>query len=164
MKGAVGNANDSQGRPPAPDGNANDSQVGGRQGALRLAPPGGGYQDVYTISGDALPVAPAPVALDPRIAELSTVGIPRVWIRVAREIGFDSFMAMWRILMQGGHIDERCRVVVPNYQRYLRFQRNRMIRQLIDDGHDVAEIRAQVKAATGEDVSESHIRRASQRA
>lgn len=154
MKGAV----------RSEDGNANESQVGGRQGALRLAPPGGGYQDVYTIFGAALPGASTAGAQDPRIAELGTVGIPRVWIRVAREIGFDAFMTMWRILMQGGHIDERCRVVVPNYQRYMRFQRNRMIRQLIDDGHDVTAIRAQVKAATGEDVSESHIRRAAQRA
>lgn len=142
--------------------NENETQVGARQGTLRLPSPGGGYQNIYTAPSAALKTRAD--AADLRIAELRKVGIPSVWIRVAREIGFEAFMAMWRVLMQGGHVDERCRVVVPNHARYLRYQRNQLIRQLVEDGHGIAEVRAAVKTATGEDISESHIRRAAARA
>jgi len=144
---------------------ANASQVGGRQSPLRLPFPGGGYQDVCTVSAAGVGApAGARAAEDPRIRELRDVGLPRIWIRVARTIGFDAFVAMWLVLMQDGHVDDRCRVVVPNYTRYLRFQRNRLIRQLVGEGFGVDEIQVAVKAATGETVSESHIRRASARA
>lgn len=156
---ALGNASGSQ------RGNANASQVGGRQSPLRLSPAGGGYQDVCTDFGAAVGVAGAARAADdPRVRELRDVGIPRVWISVAREIGFDAFMQVWRVLMREEHVDERCRIVVPNLERYMRFQRNRLIRQLVAEGYGVDEIREAVKGTTGEDVSESHIRRAAQRA
>lgn len=166
MKRAVGsgdgNAIDSQVARPAASGNANESQVGGRQECLRLAPRGGGYPDIC-MPTDAALSAPARAA-DPRLAELRRVGLPRIWISVAQAIGFDAFVAMWRVLMQGGHIDERCRVVVPNYSKYLRFQRNQLVRQLILDGYGVQEIQAQLLQTTGETLSEYHIRRVAQRA
>jgi hypothetical protein len=152
MKRAVGSG----------DGNAIDSQVGGRQACLRLAPGGGGYPDIC-MPTDAALSAPARAA-DPRLAELRRVGLPRIWITVAQAIGFDAFVAMWRVLMQGGHVDDRCRVVVPNYSRYLRFQRNQLIKQLIAEGFGVAEIRDIVYQTTGETISESHIRRSAPKA
>jgi hypothetical protein len=162
MKGAVRNANATHAPPAAAHANANDSQVGARQAALRLSPPGGGYQDVCNTSNAALS-APA-AAADPRVAELRRVGLPKVWIRVAQEAGYDAFMVMWRVLMQGGHVDDRCRVVVPNYSRYLRYQRNQLVRQLIADGHGIPEIQHQVEQSTGETISEYYIRRAVARA
>lgn len=169
MKGAVPHADSSASAPGNESDSrredANGSQVGGRQSPLRLPAVGGGYQDVCTIFGAGAAAAAALRAAvdDPRIRELREVGIPRVWIRVARAIGFDAFVTMWQVLMKEEHVDDRCRVVVPNYGRYLRFQRNRLIRQLIAEGFGVDEIRVEVKKATGEDVSESHIRRAGQR-
>ncbi len=131
--------------------NANDSQVGGRQQALRLAPGGGGYQNVCTAPGDAVgaPAAPAPTT-DPRIAELRRVGLPRIWIALAQAIGFDAFVVAWQTLMRHGHVDDRNRIVVPNLQRYMRFQRNQMIRQLVADGFGIDEVQQKVKDATGE--------------
>lgn len=128
---------------------------------MRLPQRGGGYQHICTDSGAAVP--PPAAGADPRIDELRMVGIPRIWIRVARVIGFDAFVSMWQVLMQATHVDQRSRVVVPNYTRYLRFQRNRLIRQLVAEGHGVDEIRDLVKQATGELVSESHIRHAARR-
>lgn len=143
--------------------NENEMQVGARQASMRLPQRGGGYPDVCTIFGAAVPAPNAAGADDPRIDELRIVGIPRIWIRVARVIGFDAFVSMWQVLMQATHVDQRSRVVVPNYTRYLRFQRNRLIRQLVSEGHGVDEIREVVKQVTGEVVSESHIRHASRR-
>lgn len=137
---------------------ASESQVGARQAPLRLPGGGGGYQDVYTSRGAAVG-APAPAA-DPRLAELRRVGLPRIWIAIAQAIGFDAFMAAWQILMQHGHVDDRNRVVVPNLQRYLRFQRNQLIRQLVAEGCGIEEVQEHVREATGEILSESHIRRA----
>lgn len=138
--------------------NTNDSQVGGRQRPLRLPAGGGGYQNVHTPTGAAVGARRA--AADPRLAELRRVGLPRIWITIANAIGFDAFMAQWQILMQHGHVDDRNRIVVPNLQRYMRFQRNQLIRQLVLDGLCLDEIRQRVQEATGEMLSESHIRRA----
>jgi hypothetical protein len=33
-----------------------------------------------------------------KIRELETMGLPAVWIEVAKTIGYDNFMAMWTIL------------------------------------------------------------------
>jgi hypothetical protein len=107
-----------------------------------------------------LPKKNAAAARDPRIAELRAVGIPRIWITVAEAIGFEAFMSVWQVLMHAGHVDDRCRVVVPNIARYMRFQRNQLIRALIADGHGVASICEIVSQATGEIISESHVRRA----
>jgi hypothetical protein len=145
--------------------NENESRVGGRQPGLRLAPRGGGYQDICTASGPAFGSPPPGAAADdPRIAELRRVGLPRIWITAAQAIGYDAFMVLWRVLMSAGHVDDRCRVVVPNYARYVRYQRNQLIRQLVADGFDVDEIRERVAGATGETLTESHIRRAAARA
>lgn len=148
------------------DADANESQVGARQQALRLPGGGGGYQNVCTPPSAAVGApaagAAAVAAADPRVAELRRVGLPRIWITIAQTIGFDAFLAAWQILMQHGHVDDRNRIVVPNLQRYLRFQRNQLIRQLVAEGFGVDEVRERVAAATGENLSESHIRRAAQ--
>lgn len=151
-KSAVRNEN----RPHPRRTDANGSRVGGRQGSLPMPVLGGGYQDIH--HPRETPVKAA--AADPRIAELRAVGIPRIWITAAEAIGFEPFMRLWDVFMQAGHVDDRCRVVVPNMARYLRFQRNQLIRRLLEDGHASPQICEIVEAVTGEKISESHVRRA----
>lgn len=158
MNSAVGNENAPQRVPGSAGENANESQVGGRQQSLGLRVRGGGYPDICTDS-IAAGSAPAARGADPRIDELRTVGLPRIWITVAQEIGFEAFMRLWHVMMRYGHVDDRSRVVVPNFSRYTRFQRNQLVRNLAMEGLDVDEIREAVNRATGEMISESQIRR-----
>jgi hypothetical protein len=78
---------------------------------------------------------------------------------VALRIGFDAFMSLWQVLMREGHVDDRNRVVVPNYSRYLRFQRNQLIRELDDEGLTADEIRRHLRKVTGQELDITHIRR-----
>ena len=96
---------------------------------------------------------------DPRLEELRRIGLPRVWMAVALQLGFDAFMSLWQVLMREGHVDDRNRVVVPNYSRYLRFQRNQLIRELDDEGLTADEIRRHLRKVTGQELDITHIRR-----
>jgi hypothetical protein len=78
---------------------------------------------------------------------------------VALQVGFDAFMSLWLVLMREGHVDDRNRVVVPNYSRYLRFQRNQLIRELDEEGLSADQIRLEVKKLTGQDLDITHVRR-----
>lgn len=78
---------------------------------------------------------------------------------VALQLGFDAFMSLWQVLMREGHVDDRNRVVVPNYSRYLRFQRNQLIRELDDEGFTADEIRRHLRKTMGQELDITHIRR-----
>lgn len=130
--------------------------VGARHGPGATALSGGGYLDICNDFGAALPASPS---ADPRLDELRRIGLPRVWLAVAIQVGFDAFMSLWLVLMREGHVDDRNRVVVPNYSRYLRFQRNQLIRELDEEGHTADQIRREVKRLTGQDLDITHVRR-----
>lgn len=137
---------------------ANDSQgVGGRHENRSHPHQGGGYPDICSDFGAA--VGTVASGADPRLEELRRIGLPRVWMAVALQLGFDAFMRLWQVLMREGHVDDRNRVVVPNYSRYLRFQRNQLIRELDEEGLSADEIRLHLRKVTGQALDITHIRR-----
>lgn len=133
---------------------ARQAGVGGRQPDPGLPGRGGGYLDVCTspVSGSAEP--------DPRLAELREIGIRRTWLRVARVVGFERFLQLWRILSEDPQVqDERGRVYVPSITQYFRYQRNRLILSLAQENRGPDEIQRIVAEQLREQVSEKHIQR-----
>lgn len=95
--------------------------------------------------------------------ELRGMGLPAVWLEIARQIGVDAFLAMWRLLDRARpEWSDRLGVIevqLRPYQSYLRFQRNRYIETLHEQGRTPAEIHEALQATLGEVVSARHISR-----
>lgn len=88
------------------------------------------------------------------------MGLGRPWAAVARAIGFDAFVAAWRVLDSMPEVlDDRHRVGVPAFSTYLRYQRNQAIRDLAARGHTNAQIAQRLRAEVGETISDYHIAR-----
>jgi len=91
------------------------------------------------------------------------MGMPTVWIDVARAIGYDAFMAMWAILDRAVHLRSESESMIEVQMRRLasfrRFQRNRFIETLAASGLADREIQDQLAAQLGEKLSRSHISR-----
>ena len=96
---------------------------------------------------------------DPRLDELSSMGLPRTWLQVAEAIGIDAFLQMWRILDadESLHEDNMVQAHLRPYRSYLRFQRNRYIETLAALRVPCATIREMLKRQLGEEISERHI-------
>jgi hypothetical protein len=128
--------------------------VGGRQARPRWSRRGGGYLYEFTSSN---------VWEEAKIRELETMGMPGVWLAVAREVGYDRFMAMWRILDRSVQLrsesESMIEVQLRRLSSYHRFQRNRFIESLVASGFGDKAIRDMVKAQLGENLSLSHISR-----
>ena len=134
--------------------------LGARQGFP--APPGGwgGSRDECTAPNSAVGRAAPRADADPRIRELRRMGIGRVWIEVARAIGFEAFIAAWQVLDSlPDVVDERHRVCVPRFTTYLRFQRNELIRGMAARGHSRPQILQELRRQVGENLSEEHLSR-----
>lgn len=131
--------------------------VGGRQAEPPPPAGGGGYQD--TCGFFKFWPAAAPKKRDPRLDELSAMGMPRTWLQVAEAIGFDAFLQMWRILDadESLHEDNMVKAYLRPYRSYLRFQRNRYIETLAALKVPCATIRDMLKRQLGEEISERHI-------
>lgn len=142
-----------QRRITAPDGIETPPHgVGVRQERPRATKAGGGYQNICNKNERDLTGS----LLD----ELRALGLQRAWLSVAAHIGVNNFLVMWRVLCD--EVDTRGdmqRVYVPRFRTYLRFQRNRVIMALSSEGKDSRAIRTELKASTGEVVSETHIDR-----
>lgn len=131
--------------------------VGGRHPDPATDPRGGGYPDVCTEPAFG---AAAGAARDPRLAELRRIGIRRTWVRIAEDVGFDHFMRIWRRLAEDPQVkDERGRVYVPSITQFFRYQRNRLILSLAEEGKEAHEIHRVVADQLCEEVSEKHIQR-----
>lgn len=132
--------------------------VGARQGHGLPAPGGGGYLDECT---------PSQLWEEARLRELAEMGLPQVWLDVAREIGYDPFMRMWRVLDSAVELrseaDSMILVQMRRYASFQRFQRNRFIESLVDMGFSGGEIRDRVNREIGEQLSLSHIHRLAKR-
>lgn len=128
--------------------------VGGRQGRSRRPRRGGGYLHECTSSN---------VWEEAKIRELETMGLPGVWVSVAREIGYEHFMAMWRILDRSialrSDSESMIEVQLRRLSSYQRFQRNRFIESLVAAGFGDRAIRDMVRDQLGEKLSLSHISR-----
>lgn len=133
--------------------------VGGRQADPLPPPGGGGYQD--TCGFFKFRPAADPKKRDPRLDELTSMGLPRTWLQVAEVIGVDAFLAMWRIIDADDSMrmdkDNMIHAMIRPYRSYLRFQRNRYIETLASLKVPCATIRDMLKRQLGEEISERHI-------
>lgn len=146
--------------------------VWGRQGQGHDQPGGGGYLNECTPPEvlhrrlkKNFAAVPANSQLDPReaalLSELDAMGLSRVMLQVAQTIGFDNFMAMWRIL-DGSYEslsdnDSGIYIRLQRLSAYKRFQRNRFIEAMAAMGMTQPEISRSVKRDLGENVSDRHI-------
>lgn len=133
--------------------------VGGRQAEAPPPPGGGGYLDTCGFFKFRPPAEQK--KRDPRLDELSAMGMPRTWLQVAEAIGVDAFLAMWRILdadetLRDGK-ENMVQAYIRPYRSYLRFQRNRYIETLAALKVPCATIRDMLKRQLGEEISERHI-------
>lgn len=134
--------------------------VGGRQGPAPSPAGGGGYQNICTV----LNFSPdgEQKKRDPRLDELREMGLQRVWLDVAEEVGVDAMLKTWRILDRAhssGGDEGRFMVPMRSYGSYLRFQRNRYIEALNGLGLKPREIREKLNKQLCEQISIRHISR-----
>lgn len=143
-----------------------DEGVGARQTSQPPQAGGGGYLDIRSGPkfGKKTPAAENPAARDPRLDELHHMGLARCWLEVAEAIGADAFLTLWRILdadQANWHNDSILRVRLRPYRSYLRYQRNRFIEALAEQGLRPDEIQRRLRRQFGESVSNRHITRLS---
>lgn len=93
--------------------------------------------------------------------ELDAMGVSRVMLQVARTIGFDNFMAMWRILDAAHETwtdnESGLQLRMQRLAAYKRYQRNRFIEAMAAMGMSQPEISRSVFRELGEKVSDRHI-------
>lgn len=132
--------------------------VGARQGTTTPPGGGGGYLGECT---------PPELWDDAKLRELTDMGLPQVWLLVARELGYDAFHRLWRTLDAAVEMrsdtESMIEVQLRRYSSFQRYQRNRYIESLVDQGLDDRQIRARVKVDLGEELSPSHIYRLASR-
>jgi hypothetical protein len=132
--------------------------VGARQRDLFTSDGGGGYLNECTSSK---------FWEKAKLRELQEMGLPKVWIRVANEIGYENFLKFWRILDTAAELREVRRsdnesmieVQLRRYTSFKRYQRNRFIETLHATGMTPAAIQEAVKGQLGEKLDKSHIRK-----
>ena len=142
---------------PAP-GDESAQGVGARQGDLFPDAGGGGYLNECT---------PSQVWEGEKIRELTDMGLPSIWIRIAKAIGYDNFLQLWRILdtaaehreIRRSENESMIEVQLRRYSSFKRYQRNRFIETLASGGMPNAAIQQAVKLQLGEKLDRSHIRR-----
>lgn len=141
-------------RPPAPRRSPPErGGVGARQ--ARPAPPGagGGYLDGCTASE---------LRADPRLRELAEIGLSATWLSVARQLGYDQFVAMWRLLSSDPALrndDDQIELHLRPFRAFERYQRNRYITTLVLAGMKPRQIHELVRKDLGERLSRRHVMR-----
>ncbi len=139
-------------------GTATVQGVGARQGDLFAAEGGGGYLNERTTSK---------IWEKARLAELSEMGLPGIWIEIANEIGYDNFLKFWKLIdaaaerreVRRSENESMIEVQLRRYKSFKRYQRNRFIETLAAAGLPTAAIALAVKQQLGEKLDKSHIRR-----
>jgi len=136
--------------------------VGARQGQTDPRLAGGGYPETCTVLKFSARPPEAEKNRDPRLNELQRIGLKRVWLDVAAEIGVDAFLAMWRILdadESSRHKEGFLQIHLKLYRSFLRYQRNRYIEALAAQGYKPIEIQHSLTRQLREPVSLRHISR-----
>lgn len=90
------------------------------------------------------------------------MGLQRIWLVIAEEIGVDNFMRAWYILDSdiGSHADDgRLLIPIRRFRTYVRYQRNRYIEALIDLGFTPRQIKDRVERQLCEKLSIRNILR-----
>lgn len=126
--------------------------VGGRQQGQRASRRGGGY--LHECNG--LEVREAA-----RVRELADMGLPAVWLNVVHEIGYENFLALWRVLDAATELrsesESMIEVKLRRFASFRRYQRNRYIEALAAVGLDDSQIRERIRVELGEELTRSHI-------
>ncbi|MGR8932107.1 MAG: hypothetical protein ACU836_15860 [Gammaproteobacteria bacterium] len=131
--------------------------VGARHGHHPPLAGRGGYLDICNGEKFSEKIAPRG---DSRLRELKEIGLATHWLEVAETIGVDNFLAMWKVLSKSDAVqNERHRTYVPQYDSWLRYQRNRVIISLHNDGLNAAEIMTRIKNDLGENIGIDQIKR-----
>lgn len=136
--------------------------VGARHAATPLPTGGGGYPETCTVFEFSARPPESKKNGDPRLDELARMGLQRVWMDVAEEIGVDAFLAVWRILdadPSARHKEGFLQLNLKLYRSYLRYQRNRYIEALAARGLKPLEIQRSLVRQLCESVSLRHISR-----
>jgi hypothetical protein len=129
------------------------ARVGARHMDSCLSQWGGRYLDICTTSEIS-----EKNSLDPRLDELEDARIGGFWLSLAREIGFDAFIIVWNTLSnRAANGDDGQRVYVPRYDAFIRYQRNRLIISLANNGLKAKAIREHVYTELNEHISTEHI-------
>lgn len=128
--------------------------VGARQAAEAAPAGGGGYLNECT---------PAQLWDQAKFRELADMGLPQIWLEVAQDLGYETFIRLWRRLDAAVELlsdnESMIEVQLRRFGSYQRFQRNRFIEALVDIGVGTREIRDRVKSELGEELSIGHIGR-----
>lgn len=127
--------------------------VGGRQARPAAPGAGGGYLDGCTASE---------LRADPRLRELAEIGLSATWLSVARQLGYDQFVAMWRLLSSDPALrndDDQIELHLRPFRAFERYQRNRYIATLVLAGLRPSQIHEMVRKDLGERLSMRHIMR-----
>ena len=131
---------------------AHEAGVGARQGHGQPTAGGGGYLHECT---------PSQLWEEARLRELAEMGLPQVWLDVAREVGYDSFMRLWRVLDSAVELrsesESMIEVQLRRFSSFQRYQRNRFIESLVGMGLSASEIQVRVKRELGEELSVRHL-------
>ncbi|WP_422452472.1 hypothetical protein [Endozoicomonas sp. ALC066] len=136
--------------------------VGARQENTPFPQRGGGYLNICTdsevchLQNSAMP-----------LSELSAMGVSFTWQKVAAAIGIEAFLKLWQILDQshdqGAELNSSIRVTVPRYERFLRYQRNQVIKFLVNQGRSPVVIQHYLKAEMGIHISLRTVQRVARR-
>lgn len=141
------------GVPPAPP---QARGVGGRQRPRAPRVGGGGY-----LNGRTGPELRA----DPRLRELSEIGLRSHWLALAELAGYDAFVAWWRLVSQDESMRDDSNQVslqLRPFRAYERYQRNRYIDTLVMAGLKPSLIQAAVANELDEVLTYQQIRRLAQ--
>ncbi|MFZ4285586.1 hypothetical protein [Variovorax sp. HJSM1_2] len=91
------------------------------------------------------------------------MGLSRVVLAVAEELGFEAFMRVWRVLDSAPELlsDNGYTLIVrmPRLRAYQRFQRNRLVETMAAMGYSQREVQKKVSEQLGEKISDRHTRR-----
>lgn len=133
--------------------------VGGRQGLPTPSLGGGGYLENCTGPNFG---APAAARRDPRLDELSRLGLRAEWLQVADAIGVDAFLRMWKILDSDDSPRDDSGVLtlkLRSYDAWRRLQRNQHIRALKQHGEPPSAIQERISEHYDETLSRRTIDR-----
>lgn len=116
----------------------------------------------HALMAEACKAPPQPAEPDGRIAELAEIGLADLWTDVARLVGYQAFLDLWRrwssirsLRDTHSHIELRLRPV----RAFQRYQRNRYIETLVAAGLRPSEIYQMLRQQLGEEMSFRHLKR-----
>lgn len=135
----------------------NVGRVGGRQGKGPRSTGGGGYLKNCGPQNFRIPKPPPP---DPRFLELEKIGIAGAWLRLARRVGFDTFLEIWRQISEDEatrHDGGRRMPKLREFDAYLKYQRNLYIFSLADLGMNPTQIQRALRSSLCEHLCIEHV-------